>query len=90
MVALTFSAQGTPDRCPSVGVLRLRAEAMNCKLLVLWQSLQHWLQLGSMLGGELLHSASYDAPDLQRGGLLHRDCTESLQARRRPSLLASA
>ena len=65
------------------------AEAMDCMLLVLWQSLQHWLQLSSMLGCELLHNASDAAPDLQGGGLLHRHCTKSLQARRRPSLLAS-
>ena len=61
---------------------------MDCMLLVLWQSLQHWLQLGSMLGSKLLHNASDAAPDLQGGGLLHHDCTESLQARRGPSLLA--
>ncbi len=66
------------------------AEAVNCMLLVLWQSLQHWLQLSSMLGRELLHNASNAAPDLQRGGLLHRDRTKSLQARRRPLLLGSS
>ena len=64
IVDLSFFAQETPDRCPSVGVLRLGAEAMDCMLLVLWQSLQHWLQLGSMLGCELLHNASDTAPDL--------------------------
>ena len=73
---------------PICRILGLGAETVDCMLLVRWQSLQHWLQLGSMLGRELLHNASDAAPDVQRGSLLHCDCTQSLQARRRPSLLA--